>query len=104
MVSPERRPKLRAGQDHERPVEETRDNGAGLMSNRRVLQLFRQDRPRLKKNASSTEPRQTQDRCFRESGHSERHRRAAAIGSEGAVALDEERGSHPACTDLAPPR
>ena len=39
------RPKQRAGQNHERLVEEARDNGGGFTSGGGLLQFFRQDRP-----------------------------------------------------------
>jgi hypothetical protein len=46
------RPKQRAGQNHERLVEEARDNGGGFTSGGGLLQFFRQDRPGLVENTN----------------------------------------------------
>jgi hypothetical protein len=46
------RPKQRAGQNHERLVEEARDNGGGFASGGGLLQFFRQDRPGLVENTN----------------------------------------------------
>src|SRR5262249_46371288 len=98
------RPKQGAGQDHERPVEEARDNGWRLTAKGGLLQVFRQDRSRLVENMNPIRPRQTLGPASRDSGHSRLYHPAAPIDPQGAVALDEERGSLPGRPDLAPRR